>query len=179
METETKKILLTGVPGCGKTTAILNIIDRLSPISAAGFVTREIRQNNTRKGFRWIRLDGPGGILAHVDIQSPFKVGKYRVDLHGFEKEVVPVLDIRKNSAHLFVIDEIGKMECLSEKFIRAVRALFDSDRSILATVSLKGSGLIFEVKKNPKNRVFHLNQKNHNQITAEIVSLFSDIFKQ
>ncbi|NIM16568.1 MAG: hypothetical protein GTN53_35345, partial [Candidatus Aminicenantes bacterium] len=67
MSSKSDKILLTGVPGCGKTTAIIQIMENLKDIKAAGFYTQEIRQNNERKGFTWTRLDGTGGILAHVN----------------------------------------------------------------------------------------------------------------
>src|SRR4030042_2429304 len=120
MPPKSAKILLTGLPGCGKTTAIMKIIAELGCTSTAGFYTEEIRESNNRKGFRWKRLDDVGGILAHVDIKSRFKVGKYGVDVAGFEKDIVPVLDGEQTEGELFVIDEIGKMECYSEKFIAA-----------------------------------------------------------
>lgn len=58
MQERTAKILLTGPPGCGKTTAIIQIMENLKSVKAAGFYTKEIRQDNTRKGFGWTRLDG-------------------------------------------------------------------------------------------------------------------------
>jgi nucleoside-triphosphatase THEP1 len=84
MSSKSAKIVLTGLPGCGKTTAIIKIIAGLDCASTAGFYTEEIRENNTRKGFRWKLLNGAGGILAHVDIKSRFKFGKYGVDVAGF-----------------------------------------------------------------------------------------------
>ena len=70
MPSQLAKILLTGQPGCGKTTAVMKIIDNLDPKKIAGFYTQEIRRNNVRKGFRWKRLDGAEGKLAHIDIKS-------------------------------------------------------------------------------------------------------------
>ena len=51
MASKSVKILLTGLPGCGKTTAVMQIIANLDPKKVAGFYTQEIRQNNMRKGF--------------------------------------------------------------------------------------------------------------------------------
>ena len=70
MSHKSAKILLTGLPGCGKTTSILNIIANLDCEKVAGFYTQEIRENHNRKGFRWKRLDGAAGILAHVNIKG-------------------------------------------------------------------------------------------------------------
>jgi nucleoside-triphosphatase len=174
MQSKPVKILLTGLPGCGKTTAVMKVIARLDPEKVAGFYTEEIRQDGIRKGFRWVRLDGQSGILAHVDIKSPARVGKYGVDVTGFEKNVVPILDPEQTDAELFVIDEIGKMECFSERFVAAVRRLLGSDRSVLATVAKKGGGLISEVKNYPGIMLFSLTARNRNETIAEILRILS-----
>ena len=178
MSSKSAKILLTGLPGCGKTTAIMKIIAGLNCKSVAGFYTEEIRENNNRKGFRFKRLDGAGGILAHVDIKSRFKVGKYGVDVAGFEKSVVPILNAEQADAELFVIDEIGKMECFSEKFAVAIRRLFASDKSVLATVARKGDGLISEIKNCPGVQLFNLTLENRDKTIAEILQIFSFLKK-
>lgn len=174
MSSKSTKILLTGLPGCGKTTALMEVIAKLDPERVAGFYTEEIRQNNVRKGFRWARLDGATGTLANVDIKGQFRVGKYGVDVVGFEKSVVPILDAGKANAELFVLDEIGRMECLSEKFIAAVRWLFASDRAVLATVALKGAGLISEVKNFPGTQLFNLSRHSRDKTIAEILQILS-----
>lgn len=152
----------------------MEIIEKLNCKKAAGFYTQEIRKGDERKGFGWTRLDGATGILAHVDIKGRFKVGKYGVDVAGFEESVVPVLDIEQNDAELFVIDEIGKMECLSGKFVAAVRRLFSSDRSVLATVAQKGGGRISQVKQMPGARLFNLTRQNRDQTITEILQILS-----
>jgi nucleoside-triphosphatase len=126
MSPDSVRILLTGRPGYGKTTAVMKIVDSLDSERLAGFYTQEIRKNSIRKGFSWKRLDGAEGTLAHVDIKGRFKVGKYGVDIEGFDENAVPVLDIERTDADLFVIDEIGKMECFSKKFVIAIRTLFE-----------------------------------------------------
>lgn len=172
MPSKSAKILLTGLPGCGKTTAIVQIANNLKHSKVAGFYTQEIREENIRKGFRWRCLDGAEGVLAHIDIKSPFKVGKYSVDIAGFEKSVVPILDIDKTNADIFIIDEIGKMECMSEKFIAAVRRLFTSEKPVLATVAQKGAGLISEVKNYPDTKLFNLTRQDRDKIIAEILQI-------
>lgn len=174
MSSKRPKILLTGSPGCGKTTAIMKIIVELGSASVAGFYTEEIRENKTRKGFSWNRLDGVGGTLAHVGIKSRFKVGKYGVDVAGFDESVVSILDPERSGTELFVIDEIGKMECYSDKFKAATRRLFDSDKSVLATVAKKGSGLISEVKNYPGVQLHNLTFDNQKETIAEILQKLS-----
>lgn len=174
MSSKSAKILLTGLPGCGKTTAVMRILGSLNCKKMAGFYTQEIRWGDKRKGFSWTRLDGATGTLAHIDIKGRFKVGKYGIDVAGFEKSVVPALNIEQSRAEFFVIDEIGKMECLSEKFVAAVRRLFSSDKSVLATVAKKGVGLISEVKNCPVVRLFNLTHQDRDKTIAEILQILS-----
>jgi nucleoside-triphosphatase len=86
----------------------------------------------------------------------------------------MPVLDPDDTDAELFVIDEIGKMECFSEKFVTAVRRLFRSDRSVLATVAKKGGGLISAVKNYPGIMQFNLTTRNRNETIAEMLRILS-----
>ena len=174
MHSKSAKILLTGLPGCGKTTAVMKIINNLRSDKVAGFYTQEIRQNNVRKGFSWKRLDGADGTLAHIKIKGPWRVGKYGVDVTGFEESVVPILGVEQTDVELFVIDEIGKMECFSEKFVAAVRRLFASEKTVLATVAQKGTGLISEVKKHPNIKLFNLIRSDRDITVAEISKILS-----
>ena len=105
-------------------------------------------------------------------------MGKYGVDIEGFNKNVVPVLDIEQTNAELFVIDEIGKMECFSKKFVTAVRRLFESDKSVLATVARKGSGLISEIKNYPNIQLYTLTTANHEKIVGNILENLSFLGK-
>jgi len=170
MSPEKPKILLTGMPGCGKTTAVMRIIENFDPKKMSGFYTQEIRRGGNREGFKWRCLDGREGTLAHINIKGQAKVGRYGVDIEGFEKLVVPVLEA---DAELIVIDEIGKMECFSEKFTAVVRKLFESDKAVLATVALKGADLISEVKEFANVKIFNLSRQNCDEVVSEILKLF------
>jgi len=85
-------------------------------------------------------------------------------------------LDISYSDAELFIIDEIGKMECFSEKFVTAVRRLFVSDKSLLATVAQKGSGLISEVKSYPDTKLFNLTAQNRDKTITEILQILIEL---
>jgi nucleoside-triphosphatase len=165
-------ILLTGLPGCGKTTAVMRICAGLKDVRIAGFYTEEIRCGKARTGFRWKRFDGAEGILAGVDIKGRSRVGRYGVNVGGFEQEVVPVLDWRRGDVDLFVIDEIGKMECLSQQFVEAVRRLFAGKRCVLATVAQKGSGFVAEVKDMPGVMLLTLTERKRDSVADQIIKL-------
>ena len=106
MELKKKNILISGLPGVGKTSLIKKIVEALKDLRLVGFYTAEIREGSRRKGFELISLDKRKGLLSHTDIQSPHRVGKYKVDVKGFEAFLgsIPFLN---PSTRLIVIDEI------------------------------------------------------------------------
>jgi nucleoside-triphosphatase len=80
-----KNILITGKPGSGKTTLFGRLAEALRHLGPVGFYTQEIRESGVRKGFTLNGLDGSCGLLAHVDLSGEFRVGRYGVDVAGFE----------------------------------------------------------------------------------------------
>ena len=79
------KTLITGKPGVGKTTLVRKIIERMRSVNIVGFYTAEIRSTGSRLGFELQGINDQRRILAHVDIDSRYRVGRYGVDIDGFE----------------------------------------------------------------------------------------------
>ena len=142
-----KNLLITGLPGVGKTTLIKKMSEELKHLHPVGFYTTEIREEGTRKGFELISLEGRKGILSHIDIKSPYRVGKYKVDIKSFE-DFLDQIKFSAPTIGLIIIDEIGKMECYSDKFKKLLKEILDSEKWVIATIALKGSGLIAEIKE-------------------------------
>ena len=100
---------------------------------------------------------------------SNYRVGKYKVNITKFERFLneIPFLE---SSTGLIVIDEIGKMECFSERFKRLVEKILDSKKSIIATIALKGGGFIAEVKARKDIKLLEITQKNRDTLLLEIL---------
>ncbi len=163
-----KNLFVTGLPGTGKTTLIRKILDRLPEgLDVSGFFTAEIRESGERVGFAINTLDGRSGVLSHIRIGGGARVGRYGVDVKGFEGLILPLLEAGR--AGLYVIDEIGKMECFSQAFCDRVRSLLDSETSVLGTVALKGGGFIAEVKARGDVSLFEVTVKNRDILPGEI----------
>lgn len=129
-----RNMLVTGQPGVGKTTLIQSVLKALG-VEAGGFYTSEIREQGRRVGFSIVGLNGGSGVLAHVDHESPFRVGKYGVNAEDLERVGVTAIDDALAHARLVVMDEIGRMELCSPLFQDAVGRALDSPKPVLGTI--------------------------------------------
>lgn len=166
---EVKKLLITGTPGIGKTTLMKTIARILKPFHPVGFYTEEIREQGTRVGFQLVSLDGWVSLMSHVNIQGPFRVGKYGVDVEGFERflDSLPFMD---PATSYVVIDEIGKMECQSKQFQRLVMAILDQDKICIATIALHGMGFIENIKRRPDITLFTMDSRNRDSLASTLL---------
>jgi len=165
-----KNLLITGLPGVGKTTLIKKLSEELRYLHPAGFYTAEIREEGIRKGFELVSLEGRRGVLSHINIKSPYRVGRYKVDIKSFE-DFLDGISFFDDSTGLVIIDEIGKMECLSDQFKKLIKELLDSEKWVIATIALKGSGLIEEIKKRQDVKLFEITKGNRDFLLREILN--------
>jgi len=164
-----KNLLITGLPGVGKTTLIKKLSEALKGLHPIGFYTEEIREGSERKGFELISLEGKRGLLSHKEIKSPFNVGNYKVDVKSFE-DFLNSISFFNPSTNLIIIDEIGKMECLSDQFKKILKEILDSEKWVLATIALKGGELIAEVKAREDVKIFEVTKKNRDSLFLEFL---------
>ena len=101
-------LLLTGVPGIGKTTVIRDLAASLSGWRVAGFYTEEIRVAGQRHGFRAVTFDGRERVMAHVDYRGPHRVGKYGVDVAAIDALAESALPVRQ-AVDVYLVDESSR----------------------------------------------------------------------
>jgi nucleoside-triphosphatase len=166
-----RAILLTGRPGVGKTTVVRKVLARWEA-GAGGFYTEEIREQGRRTGFRLVTLDGASGILASVNISSPYRVGKYGVVLRDLEQVGVEALyrSVRRADVSLIVVDEIGKMELFSPAFREAVEMALDSPKLVLGTVMARSHSWVDAIKARPNVRMVEVTTLNRSTLPEQIL---------
>jgi nucleoside-triphosphatase len=129
------KLLITGLPGTGKTTLIKHLIAH-NP-QAFWVVSAEIRdEHGNRIGFEAKTSAGVSGVFAHKHtINSDTQIGDYRVDTDALDKLFTRPITKSAKSAKLLIVDEIGRMQMLSSSFAHTMRKLFEANCDVVATI--------------------------------------------
>jgi len=163
------KILLEGPPAVGKTTVTRKLWALLQRhgISVGGFITDEIRTDGVRVGFRIESLAGDRGILAHVDLPGPPRVGRYGIDLASFERIARPAIAVP--DAQVVLVDELGKMELASAAFRSQVLALFESSSIVVATVHAYHHAFTDGLKARPDITLLQVTRANRDDLPAKV----------
>jgi nucleoside-triphosphatase len=168
------KVLLTGRPGCGKTTLIKRVVNEIAS-PAGGFYTEEIRQHGRRVGFKIVTLDGEEAVLAHIDFDTKQRVRKYGLDLHALESIGTEAICTAVQARQLVVIDEIGPMELRSQVFRDVINEAFDRPEApaVLATITARPFPFTNAIKKRPDVTLIEVRSNNREQLVSELSNQF------
>ncbi len=172
------KIGITGLPGSGKTFALLRVIEMLqdSDIKIGGMIDEPIDDGRHKTGFTVRDLQtGDREVFASVDIESRVMVGKIGVDLSKLEEVGVAAIRRACESCDVIVIDEVGKMEVESQAFIDSVKEALDADKPMIITLHKKSRNpLLQDIRRRDDVRILEVTPTNRNILPFKIVKLMS-----
>jgi len=166
-----RKILLTGQPGVGKTTVLIETIKELEnrSLKVGGMVTREVRDGSVRVGFEISDLTSrQKGWLAHIEQPQGPRIGKYRVNLKDLVE--IGVNAIYRAAADpaisIIAIDEIGPMELCSEDFETAVEKVVEAEKRLIGTIHYKArSALIEHIRSRSDVKILEITYENRSYV--------------
>ena len=168
-----RKVLLTGRPGCGKTTLVRRVVKELAQ-SAGGFYTEEIRERGLRRGFKIVTLDGKEGVFAHVNFKTHQRLGKYGLDLSPLETISIEAVRKAIREREVTVIDEIGPMEIRSAIFRDVVNEAFNSRAPLLGTITARPFPFTDAIKKRRDVTLIEVRGDNREQLVSELSDHFT-----
>ena len=157
------KIGITGLPGSGKTYALLRVIEMLQDGEVkTGFTVRNL-------------LSGETEVFASTEFESKVMVGKIGVDLNTLEAVGVKAIREACECCDIIVIDEVGKMEVESEAFIEAVKEALDAEKPMIITLHKKSRNpLLQDIRRRDDVRILEVTPTNRNILPYKIVRLMS-----
>lgn len=175
------KIGITGMPSVGKTQTLIKIIGSLEKHGyvVQGMITEPIIKKNNRIGFdvvNWQTKEKE--VFAHIDYETKEKVGIYGVDIAALEKVGVPAVEhaIKDDKVDVIIIDEVGKMEMLSEKFCEVVIEALDSDKPVMVTLHKKSrTPLLQDVRRRDDIRILEVTPVNRNLLPYKIEKIMEE----
>jgi len=176
-EERIKNIFLTGPPSSGKTTVIKKVLSKLKR-KATGFHTEEMKKNDKRVGFLMKTLDGKEGLLGHETIKSRFHIRRYGVSIENVETLAVPSITPHSED-EIIIIDEIGKMECFSDKFCQAAINALNAGNVVLGTIAVGGTDFIREIKERKDIKIFEVMVQNRDVLPEQLIEEIEWFFKK
>ncbi len=157
----------------GKTTVILKLLTKIRR-DCDGFYTEEIREKGIRVGFRLVTLSGEAGILAHKMFQSPYRVGKYGVNIECLEKLGIRAIEAALARDKIVIIDEIGKMELFSNLFREAVITALNSKPPLIATIMYHPHLFCNQLKNRPDVILLTVTISNRDELPEKILAILA-----
>jgi len=142
-----KNVIVDGAVGIGKSTLIREVT---LPFRGriAGFYTEEVARDGERHGFILRTFAGEECLFASRDFKEGPRISKYRVDLSAFERVGVAAIERASAGSGVVVIDEIGSMEVLSERFRAALFQCLSGPARTLATIRQKSQPFESEIRR-------------------------------
>jgi len=164
----TKNLFIAGTSGVGKTQLIREVtLSRKEHLG--GFYTEPMMSGRIRKGFMIRTFDGQDRMLAAKGLKSPHQLGKYGVDLNALENVGVPALKLALMSKSVIVIDEIGAMENMSDRFRATLLECLTSTKPILATIRAASQPFSDQVKKFADTQTILLTKSNYSSVKQQV----------
>jgi nucleoside-triphosphatase len=174
------KVGVTGLPGVGKTEVLIRVMERLkNDYIFGGMITKSIIENKKRVGFKivdWFTEEER--LFAHINMDSSYRVGKYKIDLKVLEEFGIPAIRkaVDDDTIDIVVIDEVGKMELESRKFRDIVKDALDCEKPVLLTLYKKSRDALLQDIRNRNNvRIFEITPKNRNILPYKIEKILKE----
>ncbi|KAG0582694.1 hypothetical protein KC19_3G077800 [Ceratodon purpureus] len=175
-------VFVTGQPGVGKTSLVLNAVKKLPQEAVAGFYTLEARNPKTGEkiGLDVETFGGERAPLSRLRRGCGPKVGKYYFALEAFEKTVLPLLTPSK-AIKLHVVDEVGRMELQSDQFKESLMALLASPQvAVFGSLPACRFGhdlpFVEAIKRRPDTAILTLTKSNRDAAALQVEDLLKNI---
>ena len=146
-------------------------MDMLGRKRCCGILAEEILKDGERIGFRSCGIRSKKSvILAHKEIDTGFYVEDFGVDLRALDDLCEEEFRCITEKTRFILLDEIGRMQTMSENFVALLEKLSNSSRTLVASICLEDEiPYIRDFKKREGNRLYLLDESNRDRIPLEV----------
>lgn len=164
--------VLTGPPGCGKSTVIRRTASELTNRGhrVGGLLAPERREDGRRVGFDICCIDGTNQeAMAREGIDGRRAVGRFGVAVDAIDRAVDACLEPAQTD-DVILIDELAPMQFTSERFIAAVTEAVGSSTPVVVTVKAhRRSAYLTRVFDQPPPVPIEVNETNRETLPARL----------
>ena len=86
---------------------------------------------------------------------------------------------VSRERYEIIIIDEIGKMECFSEKFCQAAINALNAGNVVLGTIAVGGTDFIREIKERKDIKIFEVMVQNRDVLPEQLIEEIEWFFKK
>lgn len=174
------KILLSGMPGIGKSTILEKVLDQLKKQKqqVMGCIVKETQSNKVRSGFKIHCFPSHRETLlasCEQKLSSQY-VSKFAVNIHALDDELIPFMHEMSHSktCDVLIFDEIGRMQNLAPQFMTAVDLIMQTRHSLVATIVYDDEIWARKYKEDLQNFFIVVTKNNRDFIPTLINSMLS-----
>jgi len=166
-------VLLTGVPGVGKTSVFCRTVNHLKGkgLEIRGTICREVRESGKRVGFEIMDIStGKKAWLARINHPGVHKVNKYTVNLDDLDVLGANAIFEALNNGDVIAIDEIGPMELSSIAFSASLVQAIETNKPLLATIHHNmNHPLVKNIKARSDAELIQVTRENRKKLHVEV----------
>jgi nucleoside-triphosphatase THEP1 len=175
------KVLLTSKRGCDKSTALQKFLKQYTGKVNRVYSMRPVCDSENKcVGFEAVTVDGRSRLIAHRNqFMASARVvdDMYFVDIHAIDTFLVPEIEeAAQDKTSLLVIDEIGKIEACSARYLELTTNLLDSENRVLATIMQEPEPWSVDFKRHPEARVISVDLSTRDSLTKYLLDMFAPL---
>lgn|GEM_PF-414101 len=166
------KILLTAPPGTGKST-IIDAVVAAYPGPALGIVAREeLDETGERAGFVSVDSRSQRRQFMFRAKEGPGAFHGFEVDIPVIDDFVVPELERGLSTPEaLLYIDEIGRAQALSTRFLETLERVFDRTGPTLASIVYEEEPWSLRFRRHPQTVLIEISRANRESMPAVLLA--------
>jgi nucleoside-triphosphatase len=143
--------------------------------SVGGILSREVRAGGKRVGFDIIDIETQASVpLARESGEPGPRIGRYRVYVENLDGFASDIIEKALSSGAIVLIDEVGPMELMSQRFRNVLRRVLRDARYAILTLHFRSRDPLLLEAREAVTRLIVLKRGEAQTAAREIVDILT-----